>query len=280
MNDFYKLFRRLGTLRKYIILLVLRAPFDALRAWMVACLMKSTFLCIETENAEKLLLECIIYGLICGGLFFYNGTIWSIYAAFAAEVEAALQKMLLHKMVNAPLGKIESHFSGDWMTRLNSDVHGAFVLLNGPLNIPHAVVSALNLTLSSVLLCRSSVCLFLATWSFVFPHLLLNQKAVQKRLPGLKEDSQKALSECTSAIKPLITEAETILVYDAGKLMMNVFENSSRKLMKINVTMHMWNAFSGAALKLLGFGGYLVVRVAIQNFSKNTVISMVSGFAE
>lgn len=259
MNDLYNLIKRLGALRKYIFLLILRSPFDALRAWMMACLMKSTFRCIETGNLEKLLLECIIYGLICGGLFFYNGTIWSIYVAFAAEVEVKLQKMMLYKMMNTSLEKIEGCFSSQWITRLNSDVHGAFVLLNGSFNIPHAVVSAINLTLSSVLLCRSSVWLFLVTWGFILPHLLLNRKVVLKRLPGLKEDSQNALSECTSAIIPLITEIDTILIYDAGNLMMNICENSSRKLMKINVNMHMRNAFSSAVLQVLGLGGYLVI---------------------
>lgn len=225
----------------------------------MACLMKSTFLCIETGNLEKLLSECIIYGLICGGLFFYNGTIWSIYAAFATEIEAKLQKMMLCKMMKTSLRKMGSLFSGEWITRLNSDVHGAFVLLNGSLNIPHAVVSVINLTLSSVLLCRSSVQLFLVTWCFILPHLLLNRRIVLNHLPKLKEDSQNALSECTSAIKPLITEVETILIYDAGNLMINDCEKCSRKLMKINVNMHIRNAFSNAVLQVLGLGGYLVI---------------------
>ncbi len=259
MNDLYNLIKRLGTLRKYIFLLILRSPVDALRAWMMACLMKKTFFCIETGNLEKLLLECIIYGLICGGLFFYNGTIWSIYAAFVAEVEAKLQRMMLRKMMNTSLGKMGRLFSGEWITRLNSDVHGAFVLMNGTFNIPHAVVSLVNLTLSSVLLCGSSVQIFLITWCFILPHLFLNRRIVLNRLPKLKEDSQNALSECTSAIKPLITEVDTILIYDAGNLMMNDCEKSSRKLMKINVNMHIRNAFSNAVLQVLGLGGYLVI---------------------
>lgn len=259
MNDFINLTKKLGIQRKYIVLLILRSPFDALRAWMMACLMKSTFLCIEAGNSEKLLIECMMYGLICGVLFLYNGTIWSIYAAFAAKVEAKLQKMLLSKMLNTSFERINGLFSGEWITKLNSDIHAAFVLMNGSLNIPHAVVSIINLTLSSILMCRSSFQLFMITWIFILPHAFINHQVVLKRLPGLKEDAQNALSESTSAIKPLITEADTILLFEAGDLMMKVCEKSSRELMKINIGMHMRNAFSSAVLRLHGLSGYLAI---------------------
>ncbi len=244
---------------KYIFLLILRSPFDALRAWMMAWLMKSTFLCVETQNTEKLLTECVLYGLICGALFFYNGTIWSIYAAFAAKVEAELQRMMLSKMMTASLGQVNSRSSGEWITKINSDIHTVFVLMNGPLNIPQVVVSAVNLTVSSFLLCRSSLWLFAATWIFILPHAFLNFQVVQKPLPGLREDALNALSESTSAIKPFITEADTILSYDAGNLVMDICEKSSRKLMKINMNMHTRNSFSKAVILLLGISGYFLI---------------------
>ncbi len=79
-----------------------------------------------------------------------------------------------------------------------------------------------------------------------------------RHMPGLKENVQKAMAESTSAIKPLITEADTILLYDVGGLMMKKCEESSRRLMKINQSMHMRNALSSAFLRLFGASGYLV----------------------
>jgi len=259
VNEFIDLTKRLGIQSKYIFLLILRSPFEALRAWMMACLMKSTFLCIEAKNTDKLLRECAIYGLICGVLFFYNGAIWSIYAAFSARAEAKLQKMMLSKMMTASLEHVNSRFSGEWITKINSDIHTVFVLMNGSLNIPHVVVSAINLTVSSFLLCRISLQLFVMTWIFILPHIFLNAKVVLRSLPGLREDAQNALSESTSAIKPFITEADTILSYDAGDLMMNICEKSSWKLMNINLGMHMCNIFSRAVLLFQGISGYLLI---------------------
>lgn len=273
MRDFLNLTTKLGIRRKYIFLLILRAPFDAFRTWMLSCLMRTAFLCVETGDSDKLLTKCIIYGLICVLLFFYNGTIWSIYAAFAARMEVRLQKMLFNKMINMPYKQIGSHSGGEWITRLNSDIHGAFVLMNGPFNIPHAVVSVLNIALSSVLLVRCSFTLFLSICLFVFPHLYLNYKLAGKQMPELKEESQKALAESTSSIKPLITEADTILLYGAGDLMMKHCEESSRKLMKVNLSIHMRNALSSAALRLFGAAGYLVILVVGYNIIYNGIMS-------
>ena len=67
------------------------------------------------------------------------------------------------------------------------------------------------------------------------------------------------MSENTSAIQPLITDADTILLYDAGKLMMKNCNESSRKLMKVNMKIHVRNALSDACMRLFGIGGYLII---------------------
>jgi len=259
MSDLLILIKRIGVLRKYIFLLMLRAPFDAIRTWMLAGLMKTTFLCLEIKDMDKLLSVCIFYGLICALLFFYNGTVWSVYAAFAAKMEAQVQKLMLESMLKLPLRRVESHRSGEWFTRLNSDVQTAFMMMNGPLNIPHGVVAIINTLMSTLLLLGSNRHLFVVTWVFVLPHLLVNHKLVLRHMPKLKAESQKAMEESTSAIKPLITEADTILIYDAGDLMMQKCEESSLKLMRIHMSMHMRNALSDVIMRLFGSGGYFAL---------------------
>lgn len=259
MSDFLGLIKRMGILRKYVFFLLLRSPFDAFRTWMLANLMKNTFLCLETNDANRLFTVCMINGLLCALLFFYNGTVWGIYAAFSAKLEAGLQKAMIRNIMSMPYKQMESHLSGEWITKLNSDIQEACMMMNGPLHIPHAVVAVINTILSSFLMCRSSFLLFCITWLLMMPHLFLNDHIVLKAVPRLKEASQKAIAESTSAIKPLITEADTILLYDAGKLMMQKCEESSRKLMKVNQNMHRRKALSSAVLRLFGCGGYFVV---------------------
>ena len=133
MSDLGRLIKRMGIQRKFIFLLLLRAPFDAVRTWMLANLMKSIFLCLETDNSVSLLRICVIYGLICAMLFIYNGIIWSKYAAFSAKTEVWLQKMLLEKILSLPFKRVNYHFSGEWITKLNSDIQAAITMMNGPI---------------------------------------------------------------------------------------------------------------------------------------------------
>ncbi|MDE5698945.1 MAG: hypothetical protein K2I96_16330 [Lachnospiraceae bacterium] len=77
MGDLIQLVRRMGIWRQYIILLLLRSPFDAFRTWMLANLMKSVFVCLETDNSGAFLKLCVVYGLLCAMLFVYNGIIWA-----------------------------------------------------------------------------------------------------------------------------------------------------------------------------------------------------------
>lgn len=259
MSDFGRLIRRMGIQRKYIFLLLLRSPFDALRTWMKASLMKSVFLCLDTGESGSLLKICTVYGLISTMLFLYNGTIWSIYAAFSAKAEAWLQKVMLEKILALPLKRVACGFSGEWITKLNSDINAAFTMMSGPMNIPHLIVAVINTILSSFLMFRSSLFFLGVTWVFALLQLFVNYKIVFRSVPELKEKSQKAMSENTSAIKPLITEAETILLYDAGEMMLKKCEENSRKLMKINMKMHVRKAWSDVSMRLLGIGGYLLI---------------------
>ncbi len=259
MSDFSRLIKRMGIWRKYIFLLLLRSPFDAIRGWMLANLIKSVFLCLETDNSGLLLKICVGYGLFCAVLFIYNGVIWSSYAAFSARTEAGLQEKMLNKILDLPLKRIEHRFSGEWITRLNSDIQAAFTMMNGPLNMPHLVVAIINTIMSSFLMLKSSPLFLGITWTFIILQLFMNYKLVLEAVPKLKEKSQNAMSEITSAVKPLITDADIILLYNAGALLMQNCETNSRNLMKSNMKIHVRNALSDAGGRLLGIGGYLVI---------------------
>ena len=259
MDDFCKLVKRMGVWRKYIFLLLLRSPFDAFGTWLLANLMKSIFGCLETNHSGTLPKICVVYGLLCAMQFVYNGMIWSKYAAFSAKVEVWLQKKMFEKILRLPLKRINSRSGGEWMTRLNSDIQAAFTMMNGPLNIPHLVTAVINTMLSCLLMLRSSLLSLGITWVFAIPPLWINHKLVLKSIPKLKEESQNAMAENTSAIKPLLTDADTILLYDARELMIKNCDESSRRFMKINMKMHVRRAFSDMSMQLFGIGGYLMI---------------------
>ena len=69
MSDLGELLKRMGIWRKYLFLLLLRAPFDAFRTWMLANLLRSVWGCVETQDSTSLLKICVGYGLLCAMLF-------------------------------------------------------------------------------------------------------------------------------------------------------------------------------------------------------------------
>ena len=259
MSDFRKLVKKMGVWRKYIFLLLLRSPFDALMTLLSANLMKSVFRCLEMDYSCALLKLCVGYGLLCAMLFVYNGLVWSKYAAFSAKVEIWLEKKMFDKVLSLPLNWIDHCFSGEWMTRLNSDIQAALTMMNGSLNIPHLAVATINILLSCFLMRKSSLLFLGITWMFAIPQFVINDKIVLKAIPKLKEESQNAMAENTSAIKPLLTDADTILLYDAKELMMTNCAKHSKRLMKINIKMHMRKAVSDVSMRLFGIGGYLTI---------------------
>lgn len=244
---------------KYLFLLFLRAPFEALRTWVLANLLKDVFGALAGGGAAWLTSRCIVYGLLCIVLFCYNGIVWSRYAAFSAEAEASLQKRMMKSILEMPYQKVSEHRGSDWLTRMNSDIHGVFVLMNGPLTIPHAVVSVLNIVLASLLLFQCEVRMFVAVWVFVIPHLLLNYLVVSKGMPGRKEKSQKALADCTGTLKPLIAEAESVRIYQAEEMLLEQCRASSKKLMDIHMKMQIRTALGNGLGRLFGMAGYLVL---------------------
>ncbi len=259
MSDFRKLVKRMGVWRKYLFLLLLRSPFDALRTLLLANLMKSVFRCLEMDYSGALLKLGVGYGLLCAMLFGYNGLMWSEYAAFSAKVEIWLEKKMFDKILSLPLNRVDRCFSGEWITRLNSDIQAALTMMNGPMNIPHLAVAVINILLSCLLMRKSSLLFLGITWMFAIPQFVMNDRIVLKAIPKLKEESQNAMAENTSAIKPLITDADTILLYDAKELMMANCAKHSKRLMKINIKMHLRRAVSDVGMRLFGIGGYLTI---------------------
>lgn len=269
MGDLSKLVKRMGLWRKYIILLLLRSPFDAFRTWLLANLMKSIFRCLETDNSGALLKLCVVYGLLCAALFAYNGIIWAKYAAFSAKAEIWIQKKMFEKILSLPLKRIDSRLSGEWITRLNSDIQAAFTMMNGPMNIPHLAVAIINTMLSCLLMLNRSLLFLGITWMFAIPQLVINYKTVLKATPKLKEESQNAMAENTSAIRPLLTEADTILLYDAKELMMTNCAENSRRLIEVNMKMHVRKDISDMSMRLFGIGGYLMILLIGYRFIYN-----------
>ena len=254
-----KLLHRLGQSRKYLLLLLLRCPFDFCRTLVHARFLENVFSAIQKNNEGKLYLSCSIFMIASVCLFLYNGTIWRLYASYMVKIEGMVRVTIFHKMMKLSMNQLDQKSSGEWLTRLNLDIQMAIKMLAGPITIPHAAVALVNFTFSLVMLSGMSFTLLGISLFFILPHILVSQLVVAKPMTNFKMRSQEAMALVTTYMQTIITNADIILLYDAQGMVLQKFRESSQKLKQENMKIHKQNALGQGLFPLFALTGYLLL---------------------
>ncbi len=259
MRSLSQVFKKVGSFHTYIGLLILRCPFDAIFTIINACFLQFSFESINQGSEINLKHICFYFGIANLFLFLYNGSIWSLYARFVTGFTGKLRKIVFSSILHMPLGKFDEKTSGEWMTRLNSDAQMTINLLNAPFNIPHAIVSFVNISISTLMLYRINTRLMLVSLLFLIPHVVLNRILVYRNIPTLMEQSQESTAKNINCFSALITCADTVALYDATEFVMEAYEKSSKDIVKANLRIHKKKAISNLVVPLFGMSGYIVL---------------------
>lgn len=250
---------RVEEFHTYIKLLILRCPFDAILTIINAYFLGYSFESISQGSEIKLRNTCLYFAFACALLFLYNGNIWSLYARFVTRFVGKLRKMVFSSILHMPIKKFDEKSSGEWMTRLNSDAQMTINLINAPFNIPHAVVSVVNIAVSALLLYQINTTLTFFTLLFVIPHVAVNRKLVYTKVAKLMEQSQEYVERNVTCFSTFITCADIVSLYDAKDFVMEAYENSSIEIVRSNLRIHSKRAINNLVIPLFGMGGYIVI---------------------
>ncbi len=259
MCNLWKLFKITGGIRRFIILVLLRCPVDALLTFIQASFLQYAFIMMEKENLKGLYIVCILFGIGSLSLFLYNGIVWSLYAINVTKWVGVIRRKLFRHISDLSLEHIEAKPSGEWITRLNADVDAASAMLNQPVHLPHAVVASINICISGMILVMMNPVIFGLIMMFVIPHMLISQLFVAKHMTNLALKVQAAAARNTTDMNSIITCADTAILYNAQGFLLSRFEESSLKLRKENMKMRLRSAIGSGLLPLTGMSGYLVV---------------------
>lgn len=259
IHEISKIFKVTQGTSKFILLLLLRCPFDALLTIVQATFLLYSFDSIQQINKVNLEFVCIAFGIASIILFIYNGIVWSLYASFVVKTEAKLRYEIFAKISSVSLSQIESKQQGEWITRLNSDVQMPF---SQPVHLPHLVCSFMKILVSSTILLYISPSIFGLVILFVIPHILISQLFIAKPMTKFTKKSLEATDKSTSSLNTLIVYADIAALYDAKDFFMKRFEESSLHIRKVNMKIRKRNALGGAILTLFGLGGYLIILLA------------------
>ncbi len=258
-RELWSLFKLTDTGRKLIVLLILRCPFATVHNVVQAVFLQQCFNAAANGSTADLYKACLLFGLFSAALFLYNGTVWTMFAAFVIRFTKLLRQKLFNHVTEISCQQMEARPSGEWFTRLNSDVQLASGLLNQPIALPHAVVSIVSIIASGTILITMNLSIFVLVIAFIIPHLLVSQLVIAKPMTTLGQKAQEAKSTNTTDFGTLITSADTALLYDAQGFFMKRFEESSLGLRRANMKLWVRNAMGDALLPMFAMSGYLLI---------------------
>jgi len=259
IRELKQMFVMIGSVRRFIILTILRCPFDALRTVFQAIILKHVFDAISSNDRGRMYFVCMLYGVGSLLLFVYNGTVWRLYATYVVRWVGMLRRRLFEHVSSMSVRQIEDKGPGEWITRLNADMNVAAAILNQNFHLPHAVVSTVNISVSSVVLALFDPLMFGLVILFVIPHILISRLVIAKPMTRLAADVQKQIAANSADLDALITCADTALIYDAQDYLMRCFGESSLNIRKANMRLQHRRALGNGLMPLMGMTGYLVV---------------------
>lgn len=247
-----------GGRNRFLLLLALRAPFNALHTIIYATFLRDALNAISMGDTSTLALACAVFSVATLCLFLYNGTIWRAYSSFVVTTEGTLREKLFQKLARLSCEQVEAKPQGQWITLLNVDVEAPF---SRPLHLPHATNAIVCITLSGLMLLFMSPALFALAVCFIIPHILISQLFIARAMPNLHQAALDATAAYTDKLASLITCAHVAALYNAEPYMMSQYEKSSNALCASRHRIKGRHAIGNGLLPLFGAGGYLLLLV-------------------
>lgn len=243
----------------FLLLLLLRCPFDFLFSAYHANLMKRMFDAIEAKSERQLIWTFFLFLLAALLLFLYNGTIWVFFSKYIARLGARVRIKLFEKITSLSYRTVSEQSAGEWVTLMNSDTEIAVNVIGGVMNTPHGAVALTSVLLSAIVLAVLDWKIFLLSLCFIIPHFCFSLVRLVKPMTGLKEQSQQELANLTAWIAPVIESNEVIQLYGAEEFLRSKIEENSLRLRANQMKIHRKNAINNSLMPLFGVSGYLAM---------------------
>ena len=140
-----KLLKEAGVWREFVVMMILRSPFDICNSILTANMMQTFMRLIEQNQSENLGKTLGVFFVLTVLLFGYNMTIWSTIAVrFTVKLQKTLREKMFHKIMSLPASELMGSSKAEWFTRLNNDIDKAVGYLVNPINFMHMVIASVN----------------------------------------------------------------------------------------------------------------------------------------
>lgn len=261
-KDVYRMLKEAGVAKLYLIMLVLRSPFDILNSVLLANMIQSFLRLAELGTDVGLWKNVWFYMILTVLLFGYNMTIWSTIAVKSGVLlQKNLRRKVFSKIMELEPQDLCGTLGADWVTRLNNDIDKACSYLNSPINFMHMVIAIVNLCISSVILMFMNTELYVIGIVWVLAAFVLNAFWISGKIPMYKANSQKSLVEYTELIDLSAKNREVLAIFEGEAILREKICEKSERIRKENMKAHNRISLCNMNYSFAGMLGYLAMLV-------------------
>lgn len=255
-----KILKETGMTKDFILVMILRAPFDFINALLSANMLETFIRLAERKEEGELLPTFGMFLLFTVIMFGYNMFVWAVVTMkinirFIKKLRMRVYKSLLSRTGQ----EMEELSAGDWISRLNSDIDKTDLYLVGPLNFMHLLIASVNMTLSAAVLFMLNRTMLAVSLLVTLPFFFLSSVVAIRKVPVFKKNSREHYAKYTNWMEPVVNASESIRIFDGEELVMAKAEEESLKIMKNNMKAHKRTALATGINTFSGMTGYLLL---------------------
>ena len=255
-----KILKETGMTKDFILVMILRAPFDFINALLSANMLETFIRLAERKEEGELLPTFGMFLLFTVIMFGYNMFVWAVVTMkinirFIKKLRMRVYKSLLSRTGQ----EMEELSAGDWISRLNSDIDKTDLYLVGPLNFMHLLIASVNMTMSAAVLFMLNRTMLAASLLVTLPFFFLSSVVAIRNVPVFKKNSREHYAKYTNWMEPVVNASESIRIFDGEELVMAKAEEESLKIMKNNMKAHKRTALATGINTFSGMTGYLLL---------------------
>lgn len=257
MKAFWRLLRLAGKPFAYLLILLLRSPYEALDTVLLAAFLKGCFQAVMALDIGALYACVGRYALLFLALYVINGAIWTVNAEYAAFFGAKLREKCYAFLSEREIPQMEARKQADWITRLNGDTARVAGMMSEPLQLLFLGCAVVSLAVSSVLLGKEDLAMFGMVLLFIVPHVLISQLFLAKPMRALNAAVMRETAEASSRLTDIVDCSLSMRAYASEDWMLSRFAEANESLRKAGMRVRLRSALGKGLMLTMGLGGYL-----------------------
>lgn len=255
-----RILKELGLWKTFVIVMILRSPFDFLNSMLNANMLESFIRLTDQRYGDNLSRTFWIFLMFTLLLFAYNASVW---ATVAVKTDMMLHRRLRMKLLESMLSRtqqeMEEYSEGDWITRINNDVDKVADYMTAPINFMHSMIAVVNLVFSSMILIMLNPTLFGVSIFLMIPFFILSGIVIVRNIPKFRKNAQESFARYTNWTAPIVEAGDAITVFDGQDIVLDKVREESERIMRENVKAHRRTALSSAVTATSGMTGYILL---------------------